>query len=122
MTEYDTRHGRTFAVGEIETPYHKSKRKQFKLEWTKLPLSWLPRLHQSRRTETYKLAHIILVEAIKCQYWGGEITLSTEVTGMTRSTKLRAARELARLGLVKIIRDGNKALRVIPLLYFRKKE
>jgi hypothetical protein len=47
---------------------------------------------------------------------GGEVVLSTEVTGMIRSTKLRAARDLARLGLIQILRDGNNALRVIPLL------
>jgi hypothetical protein len=116
MTKYDTRHGRTFAIEELKIPYRKSKRKQFNPEWVKLPLSWISRLQHSRRIGVYKLAHIILREALKCRYWGGEVVLSTEVTGMIRSTKLRAARDLARLGLIQILRDGNNALRVIPLL------
>jgi hypothetical protein len=114
--EYVPSIGCTIKVEELETLSRKSKRKQFKLEWVKFPLSWFSRLQHSRRVEAYRLAFIILREVFKCQVGGGEIILSTEVTRMKRSTKLKAARELARLGLIKIIRDGNKALRVVPLL------
>jgi hypothetical protein len=120
--EYVPSIGRTIEIEELEIPYRKPKRKQFKPEWVKLPTHWSSRLHHTKRIETYRLAHTILEEVFKCQIRGGEIVLSTEVTRMSRQCKLNAARDLKRLGLIEIIRDGNKALRVIPLLYTTKRE
>ena len=60
----------------------KSKRSAFKPGWVKLPVRWVEALRQSRSASTYHLALIILIEAFKREQIGGEIVLSTEVTGM----------------------------------------
>jgi GTP-sensing pleiotropic transcriptional regulator CodY len=51
-----------------------------------------------------------LIEAFKRKHLGGQIVLSAKVTGgMPRSTKMRAATELAEFGLIEIRSMGKKA-------------
>lgn len=94
----------------------KRKHQPFKAEWVRLPAMWINRLEQSRSVGAYKLAHRILREAFKRQHVGGEIVLSCKVTGLPCSTTVRAARELAALGLIQTQQSGNRAIRVVDLL------
>jgi Fic family protein len=94
----------------------KKKRKPFKAEWVKLPMRWAKALRRSKRVSTYQLAVAILFEAFKRNHVGGEIVLSSTMTGMSRETKRRAANELVELGLIKLKQDGKAALRVSSIL------
>jgi hypothetical protein len=60
------------------------------------------------------LAHTILWETFRRKFVGGEITLSTEVVPyMSRTAKIKAAKELEQLRLIDLSpREGKKALRV----------
>ena len=113
---YINRHGRQIEVETvISGPISATskKRKPFEPEWVKVPVPWIKALKQSKSASTYQLALAILVEAFRCKYFGHhEIVLSSAVTGMPRCTKVRAARKLAELGLIKIKQDGKEALRV----------
>jgi hypothetical protein len=117
MKQYDTAHGRTFEVEELTIEYKpKRKRRQFEPKWLKIPRHWVTSLRRSKSAKTYELALIILWKAFKGQYdkyRGEQIVLSTEVTDMARSTKLKAARELEQLGLIKLLRSKRRALRVV---------
>jgi hypothetical protein len=93
----------------------KRKHQPFKTEWVRLPAIWIDRLEQSNSSSTHKLAHRILMEAFKREQIGGQIVLSRKVTGLSCSTAVRAARELAKLGLIQIQQSGNKAIRVTNL-------
>jgi hypothetical protein len=62
------------------------------------------------------LALVILAEDFKRKNVGGEVVLSSWVTEMPRCTKMRAANELVDLGLIKIVKDGKHALRVIIII------
>jgi hypothetical protein len=95
----------------------KRKHQPFKTGWVRLPALWIARLEQSNSVSTHKLAHRILGEAFKREQVGGQIVLSRKMTGLPCSTTIRAARELAKLGLIRIQRSGNKALRVTSLLF-----
>jgi hypothetical protein len=66
---------------------------------------------------TYELAHLILWEAFKDKRGTGEVVLSTEVTGMSRETKIRAARELVELGRIRLKKRETKALRAVIIPY-----
>lgn len=81
---------------------------------------WMDRLEQSKSVSTYKLAHRILREAFKRAHVGGQIVLSRKVTGLPCSTIVRAAGELAKLGLIQIQQSGNKAIRVMSLLLLKE--
>src|SRR5262245_7284128 len=94
----------------------KRKRQPFKIEWVRLPALWIDRLEQSNSASAHKLAHRILRAAFKRKHVGGQIVLSRKVTGLPCSTTVRAARELAKLGLIHIQQSGNRARRVTPLL------
>ena len=94
----------------------KPKRKPFNAQWVKLPAMWIDRLGHTRSVGTCKLAHRILKEAFKRERVGGKIVLSRKVTGLPCSTTVRAARELAKLGLIQIEQSGNRAIRVVNLL------
>jgi hypothetical protein len=94
----------------------KPKYQPFKAEWVRLPTVWIDRLEQSNSPSTHKLAHRILREAFKRKQVGGQIVLSRKVTGLPCSTTIRAATELAKLGLIKIQQSGSKATRVTNLL------
>jgi hypothetical protein len=99
---------------EYPVPATKRKRKQFEPRWIKIPRHWVTSLRRTKSAKTYELALIILWQDFKCQHVGGEIILSTEVTDMERHTKLRAAKELEDLGLIKITSNGKQALKVTP--------
>jgi hypothetical protein len=122
MTQYVMRQGKKIAVVDVATghPPKKSKRKQFEPEWIKVPIHWVKALRQSRSPKATALAHIILIEDFKNHRNGREIVLSTEVTGMPRNTKIKAMKELVRLGLIKIHSKGNQAIRVTPIIIRRK--
>ena len=94
----------------------KQQRKRFGPEWVKLSRHWIETLQRSRRVSTYRLAHTILIEAFKQEHMGREVVLSTETTGMARNVRIRAADELVKLGLIKVRRNGNQALRVTHII------
>jgi hypothetical protein len=93
----------------------KKRKGRFKPRWVKLPVRWVDVLRQSKSVSTYQLALTILAEAFKREQIGGEVVLSTEVTGMPRSTRVRAVDELVRLGLIRVKRDGKRAVRIINI-------
>jgi hypothetical protein len=114
MTDgYVVRHGRRIAVTTVnaDSALPRKKRKPFESQFVKLPRHWITGLQRSNSVNTYRLAHMILREGFKREHVGGKVVLSTKVTsGMIRSTKIRAARELVELGLIRIEQDGNRAL------------
>lgn len=84
---------------------HRKQHKSFEPLWVKLPRHWFTALLNTNSANTYRLAHLILWEAFKRKYTGGEIVLSTQVTkGMPRNSKIRAAEELSELGLIRIVK------------------
>jgi hypothetical protein len=113
------RHGRRIEV-EIHEPVvtPKKRRKPFKAQWVKLPRQWAEALRRSKRVGTYQLALAILFEAFKRKRYGGEIVLSSAVTRMPRNTKMRAAKELTELGLIKTEQKGNESIRVFKIYYY----
>jgi hypothetical protein len=118
VNEYVVRHGRRIEVEILNsnaTPI--KKRTPFKTEWAKLPRRWVEALWQSRSVNTYQLALAILFEAYKRKHIGGDIVLSSALVKMPRNTRMRAARELVRLGLIQIKQDGKQASRVLVLYY-----
>jgi hypothetical protein len=111
---------------EIEALLQEKKREQrkpkprFEVKWAKLPRRWVKALRRSKSIGTYQLAHIILLEHAKRQLQPihGEIVLSAAFTGMDRSTKRRAIKELINLGLIGVKQSGNGAVRVIRVYYY----
>jgi hypothetical protein len=88
----------------------------FRPKFVQLPVGWVKALRQTRMVSAYQLAVVILMERFKQQYQGGEIVLSSVVTGMGYSTRSRAAAELVRLRLIRIEQTGCQAVRVVKLL------
>jgi len=102
---------------EMPPPPTKTKRRPFRTEWVKLTRRWSMALRQSNSVNTYHLALVILFEDFKRKQFGRDfIVLSRAVTGMSSRTGIRAANELAQLGLIKIIKHGNRALRVTIII------
>jgi hypothetical protein len=87
----------------------KARRKAFEPRWVKLPRHWISALGRSKSANTYRLALLILWEALKNKRGDGKIILSAEITGMPGTIRRRAARELADLGLIVIERDRRRA-------------
>jgi hypothetical protein len=119
---YVTRRGRRIEVvylPDANAPPKKKtkKRKPFKAEWVQFPTRWIEVLQGSDRVSAYRLALAILVEAFKRKIVGGEVVLSSEVTGMARTTRLQAAKELVALGLIDTKQIGKEALRVSDIYY-----
>jgi hypothetical protein len=77
---------------------------------------WVEALQRSKSVSTYRLAHTVLIEAFKQELTGGEIVLSAKVTGMPGATRMRAVGELVELGLIKVRKRGNRAVRVIYII------
>ena len=111
------RNGRRITIDTINTatPARK-KRKPFEVSFVKLPELWIERLRHARKVSTITLAHVILREAFKRQYVGGEIVLSTETTGLSRQVRARAVKELKELELIETEQIGNQAVRVISII------
>jgi hypothetical protein len=124
--EYVQEEGRRYAVRngqriEVESSTPKddlppTKREAFEPEFAKLPIHWVKALRRAKNINTCPLAHAIQLEVFQCGRMGGEIVLSAEMTGIaSRPNRYRAAKELEQLGLIKLSRKGNQALRVIIL-------
>jgi hypothetical protein len=118
---YVHRHGKRIAVDTLITGTPTRRRKPFAVRFVKLPDYWIEKLQQSNNPGTLKLALRILKEAFKRQYLGGEIVLSTEVTRLSRKVRLKAVKELVKLGLIEIEQTGNQATRVISIIEKKKK-
>ena len=112
------RHGRRIEVETINTNVTPTKKRApFKADWVKLPLRWVEALRQSRSASTYQLALAILFEAYKRKHVGGEIVLSNAMVQMPSNTKMRAARELKKFGLIRIKRNGKQQAYRVSILY-----
>ena len=108
---YVMRHGRRIEVMTINPDVVAPKRrKSFEPRWVKLPWHWINGLALSKSVNTYRLAHLILVEAYSNKRGNGRINLSTQVTGMASSTRRRAAKELVKLGLITL--EGGEGTKV----------
>jgi hypothetical protein len=121
---YVIRHGRRIEIETVnpDTPSRK-RRRTFKAQWVKLPRHWISALGQSKSANTYRLALLILLAAFEDKSGNGEIILSAKVvTGMSRWSKTRAARELVELGLITIKENGVRALRakIISHSYYQR--
>ena len=109
---YVMRNGRRIEVETLPSSVVPKKHRPFEYRWVKLPRHWISGLARSNSASTFKLAHIILIEMFKDRRQTGWVTLSTEVTGMPRQTKIRAVRELVELGLIEAKWQARRALRV----------
>jgi hypothetical protein len=107
---YVVRHGRQIEVETIQLP-SKPRRKAFEPRFVQVPRHWISALGRSKSVNTYRLALLILFAAFKDKQRNGEVTLSSAMTGMPRNTKVRAARELADLGLIQLLEGEAGALR-----------
>jgi hypothetical protein len=119
--KYVYRDGKEILVDTIKTATS-VKRKQFKVSFVKLPELWIDRLRHARKVSTVTLAHMILREWFKHQQLGGEIVLSTEVTGLARQVRARAVKELRELELIETEQNGNQAVRVKSIIERRREE
>jgi hypothetical protein len=99
----------------------KRSKQPFKVEFVRVPIHWVKQLTQAHCLATYKLALHILGEAFRQQYFGGEIILSTDATGLPREARRRAIRELVGLKLIQVQQDGNQAVRVTKLARVKSK-
>jgi hypothetical protein len=106
---------------EVEVITPAAQREPFKAKFVQVPLWWVEML-QHRSGSTYHLALKILDEAFKRKHIGGEVILSSEMTGMSREMRRRAIRELVQLALIEIEQDGNRAIRVSYIYYQKKKK
>jgi hypothetical protein len=113
---YVSRQGKRIEVDIVDVATPTERRKPFEVHFVKLPNLWIERLEQSNKPGTFKLAHRILREDFRRQHWGGEIVLSTKVTGLSRKVRSMAVKELVELGLIEIEQNGNQAVRVTNVI------
>ena len=73
----------------------KRKRKPFKVEWFKYPTWWIEALRKAS-AGAHLLAPIILAEAFKREYIGGDIVLSSELTKMPPTTRKTGGKGIGR--------------------------
>ena len=113
---YVIRRGKRIAVTTIEPKVApRRRRRPFEPKWVE-PRNWMTALLNTKSVSTYHLAHLILWEAFKREHVGGEVILSAKVTkGVPRNSKIRAAEELVKLGLIQIERNGHQAIKVIHI-------
>jgi hypothetical protein len=95
----------------------KSKRQAFEPKWVKFPTRWMRALRKSTSVRTYQLAVVILVEELKQRPLGREVVLTSQVTGMPRSSSRRATTDLVKLGLIEVQQEGQQAVRVLRVHY-----
>jgi hypothetical protein len=114
---YVIRHGRRIEVDTLNTGQTpKRRRKAFEVKFVKVPLQWITALSQTKSLGTWRLAMVILAEAFRRKHMGGEIVLSSQVTRIPNTTRQRAARELASLGLIQLeIPPGKRAFKVLTV-------
>jgi hypothetical protein len=100
------RHGKRIETIELVPPAspirRKRRRKAFEVKFVKVPVQWIKTLWQTKNPGTWRLAMVILAEDFKRKHLGGEIVLSSQVTQMPDTTRIRAARELVSLGLIQL--------------------
>jgi hypothetical protein len=118
---YVNRHGRRVAVDTVNVATSSKRRKSFELQFVKLPSYWIEKLQKSNNPGSFKLAHRILKEDLKRSFMGGEIVLSTEVTGLSRKVRYKAVKELVALRLIEIAQNGKRATRVISIIIKEEK-
>jgi hypothetical protein len=118
---YVVRHGRQIEVETIQLP-GRPRRKAFEPRFVQVPRHWISALGRSNSVNTYRLALLVLFAAFKNKQRNGEVTLSTAMTGMPRNTKVRAARELADLGLIQLLGSEAGALRARIIYNKNKRE
>jgi hypothetical protein len=101
---YVMRQGRRIEVVPLDTGQRpKRRRKTFEAQFVQIPKSWIMALSKARSSgAAWQLATVILDEAFKREYIGGEIVLSAHVTGMPQSTRRDATKELISLGLIQL--------------------
>jgi hypothetical protein len=124
-TRYVWRHGKRIEVETMNldhlAPPRKRKRKPFKAHWVQMPRWWLEVLQDASASgSAYQLALVVLAEEFKRRYVGGEVVLSSEVTRMPHSTRIRAAKELVELGLISVEWDGKRAGTVSGVCFNKK--
>ena len=118
---YVIRHGRQIEVETMQLP-SRPQRKTFEPRFVQVPRHWISALGRSKSVNTYPLALLILFAAFKNSQRNGEVTLSTAMTRMSRNTKVRAARELADLGLIQLLESEAGALRARVISIKNKRE
>jgi hypothetical protein len=100
------------------------RRKKIEPLWVKLPRRWVSALSHSRSRNSYELALAILFESFRrYRYQEQEMSLCQleMLNGMPRCSRIRAAEDLARLGLIFISkREGREAVGVTPIINLRK--
>jgi hypothetical protein len=90
-------------TADVATSDQRKPRKAFKTTFVQVPMRWVKALADADAGgNTYRLALAILAETFKCEQLGGDVVLSSMVTGMHRNSKGLAARELQRLDLIRI--------------------
>jgi hypothetical protein len=95
----------------------KNQRKPFQTAFVQVPMRWIVALEGANAdSSAYKLALRLLAEAFKCSQVGGDVVLSSNVTGMPRSSKSRAAKELQKLGLIRLERLKVKQSLLVHVL------
>ena len=119
--KYVYRHGKRIAVDTLDTGAP-ARRGQFKARFVKLPYHWAERLKRCNSPGTFKLAFQILLADFKRQNVGGEIILSAKTTGLSRTVRSKATKELVVLGLIEVGQEGNQAAKVSHIHYIKKGE
>ena len=115
ITEKEAEQRLRSAAAAAKKKKGKKNKQCFKPQWLKLPARWVEALRRSKSASTYQLALTVLLEAFKREQLGEEIVLSMKTTRMPSSTRARAVRELVKLGLITVKRDGRQAVRIINL-------
>ena len=113
--DYVMRHGRRIEIETVDTGIAPKPRKGFVMRWVKLPRHWITGLGRSESVNTYRLAHRILWAAYEDKRGNGVVTLSKRLAlEMPRNTRIRAAQELIKFGLIVLIEKPRKgrAMRV----------
>jgi hypothetical protein len=90
-------------------PKRVSKRRPFQSQFAQVPIYWIRQLERYNSAAVYQLAHRILLEHHKRQYLGGgEIILSTEVTGLSRQSRAWAIKIMVEAKMIRISQRGNQ--------------
>jgi hypothetical protein len=104
-----------FKTRPPEAPARK-RHKPFEARFTQLPEFWGTELEKLKSAATWHLARRILREALRRRFIPGPITLSKEMTGLARTSRCRAARNMVRRGLIRVKQQGHHAAIVTELL------
>jgi hypothetical protein len=113
------RHGKEIEVETLVSTTKPKKRQPFRSWFAQVPIYWIRQLERHNSAAVYQLAHRILLEDHKRQHLdgGGEIILSTEVTGLNRQTRSKAIKIMVKAKMIRISQSGNQAVRVVELLH-----